>query len=90
MAALLVEKIKLQNVIGAFCNGKHLAITCYEHSTDCEFFQWWFEEELLKSIPKGHTVIMDNASFHRKEKLRELAKIVNVSILFLPANFLRL
>jgi putative transposase len=41
--------------------------------------------ELLKAIPEGHTVIMDNASFHPKEKLRALAKQANVNIVFLPA-----
>ena len=33
------KKIKRENVIAALCNGKHLAITCYEHSTNSEFFE---------------------------------------------------
>jgi transposase len=72
------------NVIGALCNGMHLGITCYRHSTNSEYFEWWFEEVLLKLIPKGHTVIMDNASFHRKERLKELGKKAKVHVLFLP------
>jgi transposase len=29
---------------------------------------------LLKEIPNGHTVIMDNAAFHRKKVLRKIAR----------------
>jgi transposase len=79
------KKAERTNVIGALCNGKHLGVTCYSHSTNSEFFERWFEEELLLVIPQGYTVIMDNASFHRKGKLRELAGKRNVFIEFLPA-----
>jgi transposase len=73
------------NVIGARCNGEYYAIECYEHGTNAEFFEQWFER-LLEQIPqgKGFTIIMDNASFHRKGKLRKLAR-GKVRLLFLPA-----
>jgi len=53
------------NIIGA---------KCYNRTANSEFFEWWFAEYLLKEIPEGHTVIMDNASFHRKSKLNSLQK----------------
>jgi len=34
-------------------------------------------------MPNGYTVIMDNAAFHRKEKLRKIAR-GKVRLLFLP------
>jgi transposase len=34
-------------------------------------------------VPQGHTVIMDNARFHRKKILRKLAR-GKVRLLFLP------
>jgi transposase len=71
------------NVIGAVCNGQHFAVECYKHTTGSEFFERWFADCLLAAIPKGHTVIMDNASFHRKAKLRKLAR-GKVRLLFLP------
>jgi transposase len=43
----------------------------------------WFENNLLKIIPKGSTVIMDNARFHNKERLRKIAR-GKVLLLFLP------
>ncbi|MDR0494382.1 MAG: transposase [Treponema sp.] len=48
------------------------------------FFEGWFERCLLKVIPAGYTVIMDNARFHRKAQLRKLAR-GKVRLLFLPA-----
>jgi len=79
------RKFQCVNVIGALCNGKHLAIECYSHTTNSEFFERWFGESLVKAIPKGHTVIMDNARFHRKAELGKLAKDAGVGLLFLPA-----
>jgi transposase len=38
---------------------------------------------LLREIPKGYTVIIDNAKFHRKKELRKLAR-GKVWLLFLP------
>ena len=71
------------NVVGALCDGEHFAIECYKHMTDCNFFEGWFKDCLLKELPKGYTVIMDNARFHRKTALRKLAR-GKVRILFLP------
>jgi transposase len=71
------------NVIGAVCNGEYFAVECYQHTTDSAFFERWFADCLLAAIPQGHTVIMDNARFHRKAKVRKLAR-GKVRLLFLP------
>ena len=77
------NKFDRVNVIGALCGGKHPAMECYRQTTKGEFFENWFENKLLKEIPKGYTVIMDNAAFHRKEKLRKIAR-GKARLLFLP------
>jgi transposase len=38
---------------------------------------------LLGKVPKGYTVIMDNAKFHRKKRLRKIAR-GKARLLFLP------
>jgi len=78
-------KFRRLNVIGARCCRKHIAIKTYTHSTNSEFFEKWFTKCLLKKVPKEHTIIMDNASFHRKGELESLAKKAEVGLLFLPA-----
>ena len=70
------------NIIGALCNGEYYGIECYKHTTNSEFFENWFSGCLLKEIPAGNTVIMDNAKFHNKERLRKLAR-GKVRLLFL-------
>ena len=72
------------NVVGALCGGTHYAVECYRQTANGEFFERWFSGSLLAAIPKGHTVIMDNAPFHRKKRLRKLAR-GKVRLLFLPA-----
>jgi len=47
-------------------------------------FTEWFRKHLVKSIEKGSTVILDNASFHPKKKLQNLARRHGIKILFLP------
>jgi transposase len=77
------QKLDRVNVIGARCAGEHFAVGCYRQTTDGEFFENWFEASLLQETPKGYTIIMDNASFHRKIRLRKIAR-GKVRLLFLP------
>ena len=51
---------------------------------DSEFFEHWFENCLLKEAKCGSTIVLDNARFHRKSVLPELAKRKNCHVLFLP------
>jgi transposase len=76
----------MMNITGAYCNGKHLAVKTYEHTTCSVFFEQWFSQVLLQEVPDGFTIIMDNASFHREAALLSLIKGSgkNISLLFLP------
>jgi len=57
----------------------------YTGTTDHYVFETWFKEELLRQIPEGCTIVMDNAAFHRKKILNELARQAKEEIIFLPA-----
>jgi transposase len=76
---------KRHNVIGALCNGKHIGIKIYEQNTNSLFVEEWFEG-LLKILPRACTVILDNASFHRKTILEEIIRKSRrkIELLFLP------
>ena len=71
------------NIIGALCGEAYIGVRCYRHPTDGNFFESWFKECLLNKFPKGYTVIMDNARFHRKRELRKMAR-GKIRLLFLP------
>ena len=77
------NKFERLNIIGAQCNGKYYGIECFNQNTDSEFFECWFEAFLLEEIPKGSTVILDNASFHREKILRKVAR-GKARLIFLP------
>jgi len=76
------------NVVAAIAQGecgmKKIAPMCYQGSMTAGRFERWMESRLLKSVERGSTVIMDNASFHRKAALRELCRKAGVHLLFLP------
>jgi len=82
------KKAKKVNIIGGLLYGKggkkYLAVRNYEHTTNSEFFENWFEWELLSVVPENSIIIMDNASFHRKKALIEIAVRYGVAVLFLP------
>ena len=64
---------------------RRVAAYCYTQNTKSDLFETWFKTRLVKSVARGSTIIMDRASFHRKESLENLARRHGVEILFLPA-----
>jgi len=82
------KREKRINIIGGLLyretGKKHVAIHYYDHSTKSVFFEEWFEWQLLGEIPQNTIIIMDNASFHRKDKLCEIAGKYGMIVLFLP------
>lgn len=78
------KKFQRTNVVAARFGDKLIAPLCYTESTTGAFFTEWFRKTLVKAIPKGSTVIMDNASFHPKKKLKNLARRHGIRLLFLP------
>ena len=78
------KRFERTNVIAGLLGSRHLAVRTYGHSTTANFFEEWFEWELLSEVPEGSIIVMDNATFHRKSKLHEIAVRHGVVVLFLP------
>jgi len=78
------RKFQRMNVVAAKFGDKVVAPFCYAENTTGALFVDWFRKALVKSVPKGVTVIMDNASIHPKRKLRNLARRHGMKLLFLP------
>jgi len=78
------KKFKRTNIVAAKCGDRIVAPMIYDGTTDSVLFEYWFEMMLLKSIPKYSIIILDNATFHRKARLRELAEKTYCDVLFLP------
>ncbi|MDR2499709.1 MAG: transposase [Treponema sp.] len=77
-----------ENAIFAVIHGnegaKKLAPLCYQGSMKADRFERWFRFDLLKTIGAGKTIIMENASFHRKKHLNKICGKTNAGLLFLP------
>lgn len=66
--------------------GKEVIAPCkYSGTMNHELFESWFESKLLPVLPKETVIVMDNASFHRKEQLYCLAQKYDCFLIFLPA-----
>jgi transposase len=78
------KKYKRTNIVSGYCCGKWVAPLQYNGSTDSILFEYWFEECLLKEV-RGKFIVLDNATFHRKKRLIELAETKKCKVIFLPA-----
>jgi transposase len=79
------RKFQRLNVVAALCVKEVISPKCYSHAANGEFFETWVKDELLPEIKTGSTMIMDNASFHRKNQLYKIVEGTGIGILFLPA-----
>jgi transposase len=78
------RKIFRTNLVAGLANGKIVAPKLYTENTSCLLFETWFAKELLPQIKKKSIIVLDNATFHRKKVLRDLAKKRKCHVLFLP------
>lgn len=78
------KKFERVNIVAGICNGKWVAPMQYTGTTDSNVFEHWFQHCLLKEAPKGATIVLDNATFHKKSILPPLAKAAGCDVLFLP------
>ena len=78
------KKGKKMNIVAAKRGEELLEVHEYSCSMNSRLFEFWFML-LLKCVLPGHWFIMDNASFHRKAVLREMAEAAGCHVLFLPA-----
>ena len=78
------RKFKRTNIVSGICQGKWVAPLEYSGTTDSALFEFWFEHCLLKDTKEGSIIILDNAAFHRKSVLPDLAKMYGCEVLFLP------
>jgi transposase len=72
------------SVIAARCCGQVLAPLTFQGYCDSQLVEAWFELHLAPRLRAGQVVILDNASFHRAPKLREILAHVGCFLLLLP------
>lgn len=78
------KKRERVSVIGGLMKGTFLAPFTFQGGCNADVFNAWLENVLLPNLPKGTTIIMDNAAFHKSVKTRELIESFGCYLLFLP------
>ncbi|MDE5772766.1 MAG: transposase [Ruminococcus sp.] len=78
------KKFQRTSIVAAKLNNKIIAPMQYSGTMNSTLFEMWFEKCLLPCLEKGMTIVMDNASFHRKKYLYEICKKYRVNLIFLP------
>jgi len=78
------RKYERTSIVAGQCQNRIAAPLQYSGTMDSVLFEFWFSTMLIPSLKEGSVVVMDNARFHRKIVLCELAAMVGCQVLFLP------
>jgi transposase len=72
------------NIVSGYINKKAIAPMVFYGSCNTKLFESWVEQFLIKELKPGQVVIMDNASFHKSQKTKDLIESVKCKLVFLP------
>ena len=78
------KRSKRVNVIAAKSQNQIIAPFLFEGSCNTAVFETYIQEVLCPTLRKGQVVIMDNASFHKSKKIKELIEEKECTLVYLP------
>ena len=73
------------SIMSGLCHGELIAPLTFEGSCNRQVFEKWLEEMLIPQLKPGQTVILDNATFQKSEKIRELIESAECELQYLPS-----
>ena len=72
------------NAIAAWSNNQLLAPLLVEGSVNSDVFYAWIKQCLIPELPVYSLIVMDNATFHKREDIQEILEEAGHDILWLP------
>lgn len=72
------------NIIAGLVSNKPIAPLVFNGTCNTELFNNWTQQFLIKELEPGQVVILDNATFHKSKKTKELIESVGCRVIFLP------
>lgn len=72
------------SVIAALCNGQIIAPFRFQGHCNKNVFFAYISEVLIPVLQKGQTLIIDNASFHKSNEIKQKIEEAGCNLLFLP------
>jgi transposase len=83
MAKKSGKRFHRTNIIAGLREGP-IAERIFKENTNTAIFNDWLENDLIPQLNEGDVVIMDNASFHKSKRTRELIERAGCKLLYLP------
>lgn len=72
------------NALGAVVQGLLLTVTLITGMVNTDVFYAWLTQDLLPKIPANSVIVMDNATFHRREDIYQAIQAAGATLEFLP------
>lgn len=72
------------NIVAGLNANQVVAPCVFNGSCNSEVFENWVEQFLIRKLKPGQVVIMDNASFHKSQRSKQLIESVGCRVIFLP------
>ncbi|GHU16113.1 transposase [Alphaproteobacteria bacterium] len=78
------KKFARENMIAGWNCGKVVAPMGFKCNCNATLVETWAEKCLVPELKPGQVVILDNAKFHNKEKVRKIIEKAGCRVIFLP------
>jgi len=72
------------SIIAGKCGKKIYAPFAHKNITNSEIFNMWLEKCLLPETGPGKTIVMDNATFHKNKRTKEIIEEARCKLIYLP------
>ena len=74
-----------KNAIGAIIGFTFLTLGLFDSNINSDIFYAWLTQELLPKAPTNSVIVMDNASFHKREDMMKAIRNHGSIVVFLSA-----
>ena len=75
---------KRTNAIGALLGKVLLTVSLFALTVNTDLFYSWIKSDLINKLPSNSVVIMDNASFHKNSKIKNILEQNGHLLEYLP------
>ena len=75
---------KRVSMIGGLCGQQFQAPFMFEGHCNTTLFETYLEKVLVPTLKPGMTVVIDNASFHKSDRIKNLIEQAHCQLLYLP------
>lgn len=72
------------NAVGALTGDRLLTAALFDGTVNADVFEAWIQQGLLPVLPNGAVVVMDNAPFHKSERIQEAVEAAGCLLEYLP------